>query len=123
MIGLIEMRRDLHRHPELGFTEFRTASKVVGLLRQFGYKVIYGQYAMEPCSVRGLPSKEVLEAAYKRALRDGADPTIAAHMKGELYGCCWYSAGRAGRAYRGVPVRYGRTPDYGKHRNTACATG
>ncbi|MEC0235521.1 amidohydrolase [Paenibacillus kribbensis] len=82
MLDLIELRRDLHRHPELGFTEFRTASKVVGLLRQFGYEVIYGQDAMEPSSVRGLPEKEVLEAAYERALRDGADPAIAAHMKG-----------------------------------------
>ena len=33
---LISLRRDFHRHPELGFQEFRTAEKVEGYLRDLG---------------------------------------------------------------------------------------
>lgn len=33
---VIEMRRDFHRHPELGFQEFRTSAKVAEFLRQSG---------------------------------------------------------------------------------------
>jgi len=34
--ALIEMRRDLHRHPELSWQEFRTAQRVVEALRALG---------------------------------------------------------------------------------------
>ncbi len=33
---LVELRRDLHKHPELKFQEVRTSSKVAGLLQQWG---------------------------------------------------------------------------------------
>ncbi len=35
-------RRDFHRHPEIGFQEFRTAGKVAELLRELGLKVRTG---------------------------------------------------------------------------------
>ncbi len=35
-------RRDIHRHPELGFAEHRTADKVAGLLERFGLEVHRG---------------------------------------------------------------------------------
>ncbi|HEX2203280.1 MAG TPA: amidohydrolase [Longimicrobium sp.] len=39
---LIQTRRDLHRHPELGFQEHRTAGIVAGRLRAAGYDVETG---------------------------------------------------------------------------------
>lgn len=39
---LIRTRRDLHRHPELGFQEHRTAGIVAERLRAAGYEVITG---------------------------------------------------------------------------------
>lgn len=39
---LEEVYRDLHRHPELGLREHRTAGKVSGALRSFGYEVTDG---------------------------------------------------------------------------------
>jgi hippurate hydrolase len=38
----IEVRRDIHRHPELAFHEERTSAKVAALLRDFGYEVSTG---------------------------------------------------------------------------------
>ncbi|MFB5677181.1 amidohydrolase [Paenibacillus terreus] len=82
MIDVIELRRELHQYPELGFTEFRTAAKVVQLLSGWGYKVNYAQDTMDGESRRGLPSEEVLEEAYQRALREGADPAVVERMRG-----------------------------------------
>lgn len=82
MLNIIELRRDLHQHPELGFTEYRTASIVVQTLESLGYDVIYGQDAIDGESRRGLPSEKLLEESYQRALQHGADPDILAKMRG-----------------------------------------
>lgn len=82
MLDLIKLRRDLHEHPEVGFTEFRTAGKVVELLESFNIKVNYGEEVMDGPSRRGVPDEEILEQAYERALRDGANPKIIEKMKG-----------------------------------------
>ncbi|ABO68579.1 Indole-3-acetyl-L-aspartic acid hydrolase [Geobacillus thermodenitrificans NG80-2] len=81
-LDVIALRRDFHKHPEVGFTEFRTASKVVEILSSLGYELIYGREAMDGDSRRGLPSEEQLNTAFERALRDGANPDIAERMKG-----------------------------------------
>lgn len=79
---LVALRRDFHRHPEVGFTEFRTASKVVELLQFLGFDVIFGKEAMDEESRRGLLDEDVIERAYQRALNDGANPEILKKMKG-----------------------------------------
>ncbi|OXM84049.1 amidohydrolase [Paenibacillus rigui] len=81
-LDVIALRRDLHAHPEVGFTEFRTAAKVVEILLSLGYEVQYGEETMDGPSRRGLPSEEALEEAYQRALRDGANPDIVSKMRG-----------------------------------------
>ncbi len=40
--NMIEWRRDIHMHPELGFTETRTAAKVAEVLKSFGWRVRTG---------------------------------------------------------------------------------
>ncbi|WP_251551148.1 amidohydrolase [Neobacillus muris] len=81
-MDVIQLRRDFHRYPELGFTEFRTASKVVEILKSLDYHVIYGKDAIDSASRRGVPSMHELDEAYKRAIKYGADPAIAEKMKG-----------------------------------------
>jgi aminobenzoyl-glutamate utilization protein A len=83
-MDVITLRRDFHRHPETAFTEFRTASKVVKILRSLGYSVLYGEEAMD-CDVRKkVPPITIMEEAMQRALRDGADPEILQKMNDGL---------------------------------------
>jgi aminobenzoyl-glutamate utilization protein A len=81
-MNVIETRRDFHSHPEVGFTEFRTASKIVETLEALGYEVTYGEDALDIDSRRGVPSETELEAAYQRALQNGANPAIVEKMRG-----------------------------------------
>lgn len=84
MNDVISMRRDLHQHPEVGFTEFRTASKVVEVLEKLGFECLYGSEALDDHSRRGVPSKKELSHAYQRAIEDGANINILKKMEGGL---------------------------------------
>ena len=42
-VQAVKARRDIHQYPELGFTEFRTASKVARRLKNLGYEVKVGR--------------------------------------------------------------------------------
>lgn len=39
---MVEWRRDIHAHPELGFQEIRTAGKIEEIMRGYGYRVRTG---------------------------------------------------------------------------------
>ncbi len=79
---LVERRRDLHMHPETGWTEFRTASMVIKELQALGYEVSYGDDVIVEAEMMGLPSEDVLEKAMERAINDGADPKLVEAMSG-----------------------------------------
>ena len=78
----IARRRDLHRHPESGWTEFRTASLVINALTEMGYTVEFGESVIEQAHMMGLPSTAILEESAKRAIHQGADPALVAKMAG-----------------------------------------
>lgn len=80
----INFRRDLHMHPELGFMEFRTASIVAETLQLYGFDTKYGSEVMDKESRQGVPSKNEIDKAYKRALNNGANPKIIEKMEGGL---------------------------------------
>ena len=71
--ALVRQRRDLHRYPEPGWTEFRTAALVAETLTRLGYTVATGKDAIEPAAMMGVPSNLVLQAAQQRAVEEGAD--------------------------------------------------
>ena len=50
---MVERRRDLHRHPETGWTEFRTASMIIGELKNLGYDVKFGDDVIDEKSMMG----------------------------------------------------------------------
>lgn len=70
---VVEMRRDFHRFPELGLTEFRTAGKIAARLEELGIEVRTGRDVMDERSRVGVPSEDVMRAAQSRAKDEGAD--------------------------------------------------
>lgn len=78
----IARRRDLHRYPESGWTEFRTASFVIKTLRSLGYEVAFGETVIKEAAMMGVPPDDSLRAHMKRAIAEGADPVLVERMAG-----------------------------------------
>ncbi len=84
--SLVECRRDLHKHPESGWTEFRTASIVAGKLKELGYTLTMGAEAVSKKDMMGVPSEAALKEHRQRALAQGADPALVELMEGGATG-------------------------------------
>jgi aminobenzoyl-glutamate utilization protein A len=74
----IATRRDIHRHAELGLTEFRTASLVARRLEALGIELVLGREAMDSAARVGLPPAEEIARCCERARAEGADPAFLA---------------------------------------------
>ena len=79
---VINIRRDLHQHPELGWEEVRTASIIAEILEKNGWTVLMGEEVHDLDSIMGLPTQEALDTAYERALQHGAIQKYADRVKG-----------------------------------------
>lgn len=84
--ALVDRRRDLHRHPESGWTEFRTASLVISRLQELGFAVEFGRDVMVENERMGVPGEEVLSACQERALSEGANSELVKKMAGGCTG-------------------------------------
>lgn len=71
---VVAYRRDFHRHAEVGWTEFRTASLVARRLEDLGYEVQVGREVLQEEERMGLPPEEVLAECWQRAHAQGGDP-------------------------------------------------
>lgn len=78
---MVAFRRDLHKHAEPGWFEFRTSSRVAERLAQLGYKVGVGREIIEEKDVMGRDGKGV-PAQVDRALRQGAQKEWIDRMAG-----------------------------------------
>lgn len=78
---VVATRRDLHRHAEPGWCEYRTAAKVVASLRALGWEVRHGRAVTDSASRLGVPALADLRRHEERAARSGADPEILADMR------------------------------------------
>jgi aminobenzoyl-glutamate utilization protein A len=83
---LVAYRRDIHRYPELGWTEFRTASLVARRLATLGFEVRAGRQVVRDADRMGVPSKEMLEACWERARQEGADAAYLRALRGGYTG-------------------------------------
>lgn len=83
---LIQWRRDFHKYPETGWTEFRTASIVAAKLLELGYTVKTGAEAVVAADMMGVPSAEQLNKHMERAVAQGADAVLVRRMSGGLTG-------------------------------------
>ncbi|MDR1875909.1 MAG: amidohydrolase [Synergistaceae bacterium] len=79
---LIEIRRDLHRHPESAWTEFRTSSIVADRLARLGYDLTVGLDTIEPSAVMGRPTEAEIDAHIERAKAQGGNAAWIDKMRG-----------------------------------------
>jgi aminobenzoyl-glutamate utilization protein A len=79
---VVAVRRDLHAHPELGFTEIRTAARVEMALRALGWTIRSGRDVFDATGLPGLPALPVLESAADRALADGVPAELVTRLAG-----------------------------------------
>ena len=79
---LINLRRDFHRYPEVGWTEFRTASIVAKHLEDYGYKVLLGEEVIDVDAMMGVPTADVLSKHLDRAKAQGAAIEYLDKMQG-----------------------------------------
>lgn len=83
---MIALRRDFHKYAEAGWMEMRTSSIIARRLTDLGYEVLVGDQVCDPDERMGVPSDEVLEASYRRAVEQGADPEFVEATKGGMTG-------------------------------------
>lgn len=79
---LVNCRRDLHKHAETAWTEFRTASIVAETLTRLGYQVAVGEAVIDAEVMMGVPSPQELVSQQERAIAQGADPNWVGRMTG-----------------------------------------
>jgi aminobenzoyl-glutamate utilization protein A len=82
----IQTRRDFHKFPELGLTEFRTASMIAARLDALGIEVQTGRDVMDARSRVGVPGDDIVRAAFGRAKEEGADPKWLPRFEGGFTG-------------------------------------
>lgn len=83
---IIAYRRDFHKYPELGWTEYRTSSLIAKRLAELGSEVKVGTDILKAEDRMGLPSREVLDEAWERAIRQGGDIKFMEAMKNGFTG-------------------------------------
>ena len=84
---LISLRREFHMYPEAGWTEFRTTARIVEELMSEGIPVRWGKEIHSPENMLGLPSDDILEHAWQRALEHTGLNEILLPMRGGYTGC------------------------------------
>lgn len=83
---VIKTRRDLHKHPEAGWTEFRTASFAIQKMKSLGYTITMGEKAVKKSEMMGVPKPDELKKHQERAIAQGADTALVKAMEGGLTG-------------------------------------
>ncbi|MFB6218003.1 MAG: amidohydrolase, partial [Halobacteriaceae archaeon] len=81
--SLVELRRELHRHPEPGWCEFYTTARVVEAVERVGVDELHiGPDAIDPDARMAVPDEETIAAHGERAREAGADPALIDAMAG-----------------------------------------
>lgn len=75
-------RRDFHKFPESGWTEFRTTAVVAQLLMGWNFEVLLGKDAIDESFVMGRPEESEIQKHILRAIEQGADAEIINKMNG-----------------------------------------
>lgn len=82
---MIEWRRDFHRYPEVGWTEFRTATKIAEYLSHLNISLKLGKEVIHDPRM-GVPDEETLSKSFKRAQQETANSPLLTHFEGGYTG-------------------------------------
>lgn len=83
---IVKTRRDLHKHPEAAWTEFRTAALAITKMQSLGYIITMGEKAVKKEEMMGVPSPDELKKHQERAISQGADKILVEKMTGGFTG-------------------------------------
>jgi aminobenzoyl-glutamate utilization protein A len=84
---LVEIRRDLHRHPEPAWREFYTTARIVEELENIGVDEIHvGPDAIAEDERMAVPDDEELDEWYQQAREAGADEEVLEKLEGGYTG-------------------------------------
>ncbi|MDG2938684.1 M20 family metallo-hydrolase [Bisgaard Taxon 10/6] len=93
---LTEWRREFHRFPEIGWSEFWTTSRIADYLEQMGFEILLGKQIINEDFVRGRQSA-VVEQGLANALAYGAKQKWLDKMDGYTGCVAVLDTGRAGK--------------------------
>ena len=94
--SMLTTRRDLHKHAETGWQEYRTTALLIEKLKEHGIPVKFGKEIINKDYLWAYPSETVRKSAIDRALNEGADPEIIKEMDGFTGLCAVIETGKPG---------------------------
>lgn len=84
---LIQLRREFHRYPETGWTEFRTTVRIIEELQKLGLTVRYGPEIHTTGSRTSVPDEAELNLLWHRAAEECGHSPLLDAMRGGYTGC------------------------------------
>ncbi|MFV0498268.1 MAG: amidohydrolase [Candidatus Fimivivens sp.] len=84
---LVFIRRDLHKYPESGWTEYRTTVKIIEQLTTMGLKVLFGPSIHTRENMHGMPGDAYLKECEARAVAQCGRKDLISQMQGGFTGC------------------------------------
>ena len=85
---LIDLRRDLHRHPEPAWREFYTTCRIVEELERIGVDELYlGREAIDPDERMAVPDSSELVEWFTQARETGVKEDVLERLDGGYTGC------------------------------------
>lgn len=79
---LVDWRREFHKHPETGWTEYRTSAIIAETLGDLGLEVKIGEEVCNKEYRMGVPDDRILKMHEERALQEGVKGTYIDKMRG-----------------------------------------
>lgn len=97
------LRRDIHKHPEKAWCEYRTTALIVRQLTELGYNVVMGRNAHVDALRCAVPDAATCAREQQRAISQGADAALVQQM-GQGFTGLWADLECHGPTTQGAPA-------------------
>lgn len=85
--NLVSNRRDFHKYPEEGWTEFRTTLRIIEILEKYDIDYEFGKKIHNEDYMLGMPDERIINKRYEEVLKTTNRKEILEGMKGGYTGC------------------------------------